>query len=134
MAEALSSKIPDDFENYFKEDTKVTSVWERGNKSGRFLEVSVNAKGGRRGMILFPEGREGRGWSRISGELSKTLAFFETMAMSPASDALPVGIALGKFLSSSSFVEVVRSPITIQGSGEAWCDLEKTIPMGRVQV
>jgi predicted DNA-binding transcriptional regulator AlpA len=56
VEEVLRSKITDDFENSFKEDSKVTFVWGRGNKSGRFLEVYVNAKGGRRGMILFPEG------------------------------------------------------------------------------
>jgi hypothetical protein len=55
VEEALRSKIPDDFEKSFKEDSKATFVRGRGNKSSRFLEVSVNVEGGWRGMILFLE-------------------------------------------------------------------------------
>jgi hypothetical protein len=61
------------FENFvksFREGSKVTIVRRSGNCSGRFLEVAVYAVGGRRGMIVFPEGRDGRGWGRVSGELS----------------------------------------------------------------
>lgn len=36
------------------------------------------AEGGRQG-ILLPEGRNGRGWARFAGELSKVVAFLEAM-------------------------------------------------------
>ena len=32
------------------------------NKAGRFLEVAVEADGGRNGTIWIPEGRKGWGW------------------------------------------------------------------------
>jgi hypothetical protein len=60
----------------------VTIVRRGGNWSGRFLEVVVYVVGGRRGMIVFPEGRDGRGWRRVFGELSKVLAFFGTLVVS----------------------------------------------------
>jgi hypothetical protein len=41
----------------------------RGNKAGRFLEVSVLAKGGHKGVIWLLEGWFGRGWRRFAGEL-----------------------------------------------------------------
>jgi hypothetical protein len=43
---------------------------------GRFLELVVYAVGGRRGFILFPEGRGGRGWNKVVDELCKVMVFF----------------------------------------------------------
>lgn len=54
----------------------MTIVRLGGNSSGRFLEVAIYDVGGRRGMVVFPEGRDGWGWGRVSGELSKVLVFF----------------------------------------------------------
>jgi hypothetical protein len=58
----------------------------------------VYAKGGRRGLVLIPEGREGRGWSRFASKLSKVEAFFN------ASIILTAG--------------VVRPPSGVASSGE----------------
>jgi hypothetical protein len=48
---------------------------------------------------MFPEGRDGRGWSRVSGELSKALTFPEATVKAP----FVGGRLLGKG-SRSSFV------------------------------
>lgn len=42
--------------------------------------MAVYAVGGRRGIILIPEGRKGRGWSHFAAELGKVIAFFEDSA------------------------------------------------------
>jgi len=54
----------------------VEEVLRNPGSFGQFLEVAVYTVGGQRGMILFPEGRDGRSWGRVFGELSKALAFF----------------------------------------------------------
>jgi hypothetical protein len=41
----------------------VFTVRGGGNRADRFLKLGVFAKGGRKGLIMLPEGREGRGWS-----------------------------------------------------------------------
>jgi hypothetical protein len=56
-----------------REDDKAMMVHGGGNKAGRFLEVLVLAKGGRKGVIWFPKGRFGRGWRRFVGELRHLL-------------------------------------------------------------
>jgi hypothetical protein len=76
VEEVLRNLGSEDFVNSFREGSKVTIVRRGGNRSDRFLEVAVYAVGVRRGMILFPKGRDGWGWSRVSRELSKVLAFF----------------------------------------------------------
>jgi PP-loop superfamily ATP-utilizing enzyme len=58
-----------DFIKSFREGPKVLIVCSGGNSSGWFLEVAVYAVGGRRGLILIPEGREERGWCRVAAEL-----------------------------------------------------------------
>jgi len=65
--------------------------------------------GGWKGLVLFPEGRNGRGWSRVSGELSKVSAFFE--------DA---GKTMCKANWSLSFAEVVcmAAPVYVKGAGK----------------
>lgn len=54
---------------------KVLSVHGGSNKAARFFEVAVYVEGGRKWMIWLLEGREGRGWRRVVGELSKLVAF-----------------------------------------------------------
>jgi hypothetical protein len=76
VEEVLRNPGSEDFVNSFREGSKVTIVWRGGNSSGRFLEVAVYVMGGWRGMIVFFKGHDGRGWGRVSGELSKALAFF----------------------------------------------------------
>jgi hypothetical protein len=74
VEEVLGNPRIEEFVKSFREGSKVTVARRGENKSGWFLEVAV-FDGGRRGRILFPEGRDGRGWSRVSGELSKILDF-----------------------------------------------------------
>ncbi len=47
------------------------------NRSDQYLEVMEYAMGGCRGLIVIPEGREGRGWRSFPAELRKVVAFFE---------------------------------------------------------
>jgi hypothetical protein len=66
VEEVLGNPEIEDFVKSFREGSKATITRIGENKYGLFLEVDV---GGRRGCILFPEGWDGRGWSRVSGEL-----------------------------------------------------------------
>jgi hypothetical protein len=65
------------FVKSFKEGSKVLIVRRGGNTAARFLEVAVYAVGGRRGLILILEGREGQSWSCFVTELGKVNAFLE---------------------------------------------------------
>jgi hypothetical protein len=89
----------------FREGSKAVIVWRGRNKAGRFLEVAVYAEGGWKGMVLFPEGRAGQGWSRVSGELSKALAFFGSKI---GSSSLVRGVDAG---ATPLFAAVVRSVV-----------------------
>jgi hypothetical protein len=71
----------EEFVKSYREGLKMLLVRRGGNRADRFLELRVHAEGGRKGLILLPEGREGRGWSRVAGELSKALAFLDSMAL-----------------------------------------------------
>jgi hypothetical protein len=101
VEEVLGNPGIEDFIKSFREGSKVTITRRGENRSGRFLEVAVYG-GGRRGRILFPEGWDGRGWSRVSGELSKILDFLGTTVGSSSSGGLPPfggsssGVKLGK--------------------------------------
>jgi len=64
-----------DFVKYFQEDIKVLMVQRVVNKSGRYLEVVVFAKGGQKEAIWLLEGRKGGGWARFAGELRKMTPF-----------------------------------------------------------
>jgi hypothetical protein len=57
----LRSHGSEDFVKSFREGSKVTIVRRGENSSGQFLEVAVYVVGGRKGMIVFPEGCDGRG-------------------------------------------------------------------------
>jgi hypothetical protein len=66
---------------------KALIVCGGSNKAGCYLEVTAFAKGGRKGVIWLPEGREGWGWSRVVGELRKMLTFLGSKARSLVSEA-----------------------------------------------
>jgi hypothetical protein len=137
VEEVLRNPRVGDFVKSYREGSKVTIVRRGGNKSGCFLEVAVYAVGGRKGLVLFLEGLDGRGWSCVLGELSKVLAFLKTNGK------------LGKVVGSMLFVEVVRTaaPISMKGCGKkrggaygvselgtrqavAWGILEENFPTG----
>lgn len=47
------------------------------NSHGQYMVLAeYGGGGGRRGFIVAPEGREGRGWSNFVAELRKVVAFF----------------------------------------------------------
>jgi hypothetical protein len=58
---ALRNPGVQNFVKSFCEGLQVLIVRRGGNRAGRFLELAVFAKGGRKWFILLPEGREGRG-------------------------------------------------------------------------
>jgi len=136
VEEVLGNAGIEDFVKSFREGSKATITRRGENRSGRFLEVAV-FDGGRRGRILFPEGRDGRGWSRVSGELSKMLDFLENMCGPSSSGVLPSGGKLGIGSGCPSFAAVVSLAATVSGTrvetkmiGD-WplpvgCDVEKT--------
>jgi hypothetical protein len=76
------------------------------NKSGRFLEVSFLAVGGRKGVIWLPEGRFGRGWQRFAGELRQLL---EAQRLSVGSEEAGDSTAKAVRGSSSPGVDPKRS-------------------------
>ena len=57
----VASKVKEDIAKSYREGDKVLMVHGGANKVGRFLEVSVYAKGGHKGVLWLPEGRFGRG-------------------------------------------------------------------------
>jgi hypothetical protein len=63
------SKMKDDIANSCHEGDKVLMVHGGVNKAGRFLEVSVYAEGGRRGVLWLPKGCYGQGWRHFAGDL-----------------------------------------------------------------
>jgi hypothetical protein len=103
---AILSQSKEDFAKSYYEGDKATMVQGGGNKAGRFLEVSVFAEGGRKGIIWLPEGRYGRGWRRfvvelrqlVAGQIKKT-----ELAASPL-EAPSLGVTARR-----SFVEVLRT-------------------------
>jgi hypothetical protein len=147
VEEVLRNPGIEGFVKSFRERSKVTITWRGKNRSGLFLEVAVYTVGGRKRLILFPEGRDGRGWSHVSGELSKALAFLGAMDGSSSSGGPLAGNKLGKEAGLSLFAEVVHSAATVsvmgcrplgQTSGSRgvakvedtrpvaeWCELEK---------
>jgi hypothetical protein len=122
VKEALKSPGSLDFVKSFREESKLVIVRRGGNQAGRFLEVSSFAVGGRKGSIWLPEGRDGRGWRRFAGELSKMVAVLESPSGSlvgavATSDRKKMQLSSGGFLSgvrtkkggvASSYAEAVR--------------------------
>jgi hypothetical protein len=143
VEEVLRHTVFEDFVKSYREGSKVTIIRRGGNRFGQFLEVMVYAVGGRKGMTLFPEGRDGRGWSRVFGELSKALAFLEATMKARSSGVTSVGEFLGKAAGPLSFAEAVRSPSTILALGGRplvssaevdGCEVEKILSLGLEQV
>jgi hypothetical protein len=62
VEEVLKSPGKEDFVKSYREDEKVLMVCGGGNKADCYLEVSVYAEGGWKGIIWVPEGRGGWGW------------------------------------------------------------------------
>jgi hypothetical protein len=131
VEEVLRDRGSELFVKSFREGSKVTIIRLGGNSSGQFLEVAVYDVGGRRGMVVFPEGRDGRGWGRVSGELSKVLVFLGSKMVSSSSSGAPAGKILGKVAGVLSFAEVVRSPAPVVVDGPqvqsvpvVWCEME----------
>jgi hypothetical protein len=89
---------------------------------------------------VSPGGGAGRGWGRVSRELSKVLVFFGSSMVSSSSSGAPTGKILGKAAGFLSFAEVICSPAPVivdgpqvQSESVVWCEMEKLIPMGREQ-
>jgi hypothetical protein len=70
----IQALVKEEITETFHDGDKATMVHGGGNKAGRFLEVSVMAEGGCKGVIWVPEGCFGRGWRRFAGELRHLLA------------------------------------------------------------
>jgi hypothetical protein len=120
VEEVIRNPGDEEFVKSFREESKAIILRRGGNKAGRFLEVAVYAEGGRRGLVMFPEGRGGRGWSRVFGELSKAQVFLEALCGSQSSDkGGSIGGSVGgkgavrRFGDGEapSFAEVVRSAV-----------------------
>jgi hypothetical protein len=98
---AVLSQAKEEIAKSFREGDKVTMVHGGGNKAGIFLEVSVYAEGGQKGVIWLPEGRFGRGWRRFAGELRQLVV--GQIKKTEKAGSLP-GVSLER-----SFVDVLRS-------------------------
>jgi hypothetical protein len=103
---AVLSQAKEDIAKSYREGDKVTMVHGGGNKAGKYLEVSVYAEGGRKGVIWLPEGRFGRGWRRFAGELRK-------MAEDQIKKTEKVG-SLPGISSERSFADVLRSTNAVE--------------------
>jgi len=112
VKEALLSQGTEDFVKSFREEAKAWIVRIGNNKDGRFLELAVDAEGGRRWLILFPEGRGVQGWNRVAKELGKVLVFLDT-----SSGSSPVSV-----------LSLVERKDGMEGSGGAWHSLGGAFP------
>jgi hypothetical protein len=91
LEELLRSSGSEDFSKSIRVDSKALTVKRGGNRNGRFLVVTTQAVDDRRNIIVLPEGREGRGWGRFAGELSKVKDFFEATIVPPSGSGSVVG-------------------------------------------
>jgi hypothetical protein len=76
LEELLRSSGPEDFFKSIRVESKALTVRRGGNRNVWFLVVTTQAVDNRRNVIVLLEGREGRGWGKFTGELSKVKAFF----------------------------------------------------------
>jgi hypothetical protein len=76
-------------------------------------------------MIVFPEGCDGQGWGRVSGELSKVLDFFGSSVVYSSSGA-PPGKRLGKDAGLLLYTEAMHQSIggrpRVQTATMVWCE------------
>ena len=94
---AIQSQVKEEIAKTFKEGDKAMMVHGGGNKAERFLEVSLLAVGGRKGVIWLLEGRFRRGRRRFAGELRWLLE-----AQGLAVGLEEVGDSTAKVVSSTS--------------------------------
>jgi hypothetical protein len=103
----------------------------------------VYTVGDQRGMTMFLEGQDGRGWSCVFEELSKALTFLEASDKASYSGGALVGEFLGKAADPLSFAQVVCSKPSfpfigggplVQSMKVAWCEVEKFLSMSLEQV
>jgi hypothetical protein len=79
--------------------------------------------GGWIGSILILEGQDGRGWSRVSGDLSKVLAFLVATVGASSSGGLPssggplTGFKVRNGTGPLTFTKVVSSAATVSAMG-----------------
>jgi hypothetical protein len=69
-----ASQAKENITKSFHDEDKALMVHGGSNKAGRYLEVSVYAEGGLKGVLWLPEGRFRWGWRRFAGELRLMLA------------------------------------------------------------
>jgi hypothetical protein len=72
VEELLRSYGAKEFTRYFCEGCR-----SDGNRFSRYLEMTVSMMGGRRRLVLIPEGCEGWGCSQFSSESRKVKTFFD---------------------------------------------------------
>jgi hypothetical protein len=72
------------------------------------LEVAVFAKGGRKGGLWIPKGRDGRGWWRFALELRRFVDSSLSSAKSLPTKLVEAGIT-AECSKNRSFVEVLQS-------------------------
>jgi hypothetical protein len=118
---------------------------QRGvNRAGCFLELAEYAMGGRKGLIIVPEGRDKRGWKRFAEELGKVLTTFVSFSGKPksgCSQPLLFPLSGKKFVGPSSygglhpsFAEVVSAaakPSVPSSQGE---ELHAIDRLGKTQI
>jgi hypothetical protein len=147
----LSVGKPDitEFINSCREEHKAFIAHRVANRAGHFLELVEYAVGGRRGLIVIPEGSEGQGWRLFSIEMRKVVDFFGSSsgvvwrhdfsgfsfanAGGSSSRNMDKKLVLGG--GSEIFVEVVsemetvivKLPLSFGPLGNARSDLEKTV-------
>lgn len=67
------NQMSPEFINSCRERHKAFIAQRGTNRAGRFLELPAYAVGGWRGLIVIPEGCEGRGWTLFAAEMRKVL-------------------------------------------------------------
>ena len=106
--------VKEDITKSFCEGNKVCMVHGGASKVGRFLEVSVYAEGGRKGVLWLLEGRFGRGWRCFVDELRlmvvPTIGKIRSKELGTQSLPLPIGGASSAGSSKErSFAEVLQT-------------------------
>lgn len=118
----------EEFVKSYREGLEVLLVRRGGNRVDRFLELRVHSEGDRKGLMLLPEGCEGRGWSRVASELSKALAFLDSTTLIQCS-IIPSLVGKNVGIGVPSYAAVLRaevsSPATVEASTVRWDPLGK---------
>jgi hypothetical protein len=91
LEELLRSSGSEDFFKSIQVESKALTVRRGGNRNGRFLVVITQAVDDKMNVIVLPEGREGWGWGRFAGEMSRVKAFFEATVVPLSAPILLLG-------------------------------------------